>query len=85
MLVYWLTRRGVKRGTVPNKAIYLHRQYTTWIEKEFGGEVKALAVKQFVAELRELGFEQQTVRAPRGRVVCWMLNKSIVPMSALSV
>jgi hypothetical protein len=81
---YWLTRRGIKRGAAPNKASYLYRGYVRWIKKEFAGEVEPASHSAFVEELVSRGFKQETKRTPRGRVVCWMLNKYVVPLGALN-
>lgn len=76
MISYWETRRGLKRGEVPNRADLLYLSYVRFC-KSNALEVESVVV--FRGYLAQRGYKKASVAGRR----CWLLNKSIVPRSAL--
>lgn len=79
MVDYWETRRGIKKGEVANPALLLYRSYVRWLRSNSPEDEPANYV-EFGKYLIERGYRKVSVR----KKICWMLNKYVVPWSALS-
>lgn len=75
---YWITRRGIRRGQVPNRTKYLWASYVRFMKRE--GESETLTFPAFSKTLKSWGVEKRRYRG----MECFMLNKAIVPKSSLS-
>jgi hypothetical protein len=80
---YWLTRRGVRKGTVPNRKAYLYLAYKRWVKKEFNDEVAPLRYRKWDEQMRRWGAETKVVRTRTRIYNCYMLNKWIVPKASM--
>lgn len=82
---YWVTRRGLKRGQVPNRKALVYASYKRWVLKTFEGEREPLSSQDFAAQMGKRGYEIVVLRNRDGHnAICWLMNKAIVPMSSIA-
>lgn len=79
MVDYWLTRKGIKRGNVPNPATNLYRIYVSFMGKLDLPDTWPVTRTEFEAIFRQWGVEEVRI----GKYRCYLLSKYIVPKSVM--
>lgn len=79
MIDYWITRRGIKRGNVPNPTTNLYGIYVAFMYKMDLPDGRPESYEEFKDMFRKWGVEERKI----GKYRCLMLSKYVVPKSVM--